>query len=250
MTACPFTLCSASVTMVAERAAPGPDPQAVRRVPQHQLGGHEELGLCPASLLLVPLSDYDAEQLATQAAAIGRLLALRAPVDEPRPDRSRRDPGTGTAPGRVPRPDNDPRWFRGSPGGRTTGPVGHQGYDQLPQVLLPPTGPERAPLRVLGPEPAAPSTTSTSGGSAGMSSVQEVREAISAAGEVCAQVSQGLFALESEAGTALAALDSIRETSVDPMGVPQIRSAIEKIGEANALLRQAIEIGVNYKASL
>lgn len=236
MTACPFTLCSASVAMVAERAAPGPSPDAVVRVPQHRLGGHEDLGLCPASLLLVPLSDYDAEQLATQAAAIGRLIEDRAPrpVDEPVP---------------TPQPESDPRWFRSSGWGDIR-QSGYQGYDQMPQVLLPPTGPEREPLRIVGPQAAAPSATTSTGGSAGVSSVQEVRAAVSAAGQVCAQVVDGLFALEGEAGTALAALNTIRETSIDPMGAPQIMAAVEKIGEAAALLREAIEVGVTYKAGL
>lgn len=248
MTACPFSLCSASLTMVAERAAPGTEPQALRRVPQHRLGGHEDLGLCPASLLLVPLSDYDAEQLAVTAAAIGRLIEDRAPrpVDEPRA----RGEGTGMLPGRVPRPDSNPRWFRQGGGSKPHAAGGYQGYDQIPQVLLPPTGPEREPLKVIGPEPAAPSTTTSTGGSAGVSSVQEVRAAVSAAGEVCAQVVGMLSASTAEIEGALAALNTIRETSIDDMGAPQITAAIERIEEATVLVRSAIEAGLTYQAGL
>lgn len=252
MSQCPAApLCAANLTMLAELKEPGSN-EGTRRVPQHPLGGHEEFGLCPASLMLLPLSDYDKEQLRQQKLAIERILRDRGvaaafQADEPGP----RDPSRGPVPpprhsrtGRVPQPDEDARWFRSGPdqGNR----AGHGAYiapPVMPQVLLPPVSPVREPVGYVGP---APST----GGNSGVSSVEEVKAAISAAGEICATASQELFRIEGEVGSALEVMNTVRQTSVDPMGAPQISEAIEKIGEANALLRIAIEAGVTYKAGM
>jgi hypothetical protein len=260
VSACPFRLCNAEIRHVPEREQPGAAPTALVRIPQHPLGGHEELGLCPASLLLIPLSDYDVMQLEEQAGAIERILRGRnTPTPPPGSPElpvphgdwdSLNRPREPYRPGRVARPDPNPYWFRQGPGQGTQ--AGHGGYTAPPpmeQVLLPPTSPVRDPAGFIGPE-APPSTTTSTGGTTGVSSVEEVRAAISAAGEVCTQVSSSLSGLASEAGTALATLNTVRETSVDPLGAPQVAAAIERIEEANALLLQAIEIGNIYKGTL
>jgi hypothetical protein len=236
VTACPFSLCDAEVQLVPERERPGADPKALVRVPQHQLGGHSEFGLCPASLLLVPLSAYDAQQLADQADAIERILQDRETRVEP----------VSPAASPTPAPGPDPRWFTPAPGQGTK--AGHGGYNAPPRAepwLFPPTSPVREPGGFIGPQP-PPST----GGNTGVSTVEEVKAAISAAGQELAEVVDALFPLEEQAGRALAALNTIRETSIDTMGAPQIADAIEKIGEANHLLRMAIEAGTTYKATM
>lgn len=227
MTGCPFRLCSASVEMLAELKAPGSN-EALRRVPQHQLGGHEELGLCPASLKAVPLSSYDAEQLEEQAQAIDRLLQARASRGGETP-RATQQPSSAFAP----RPDPNPQWFRPNPGGKGGGQTAGAAMEQ---VLLP-----RKPLRLVGPA----STTPTKGNQ--MASVEGVNAMLIRAAQLSAEAADGLFVAEGLASQALQLLNVVRESSVDSLGAPQVTQAIEKIGEAGALLRKAIEINTTYQ---
>lgn len=245
MTACVFRLCSSSVTMVAELARPGSD-EALRRVPQHPLGGREEFGLCPGSLLLVPLSTYDAEQLEQQAAAIERLIEQR----EARPDRPAQPSGEpGRLPGRLAMPDPDPRWFRHNHAGggdRRHSPPIVVADERIEQVLVPHPGrdPEkidRPPLGVIGP---------VSTGKGSMSTVAEVRATVGAAVELEAQAADALFGVQGDLGAALQLLNVVRESSVSDMGAPLVAQAIEKLDEARALLAAATEAAQTYVATL
>lgn len=243
MTACVFRLCSSPVTMVAELARPGSD-EALRRVPQHPLGGREEFGLCPGSLLLVPLSAYDAEQLEQQAVAIERLIEQR----EARPDRPAQPSGEpGRLPGRLAMPDPNPRWFRPGPGGGSRhNPPTVVSDERIEQVLVPHPGrdPEkidRPPLGVIGP---------VSTGKGSMSTVAEVRATVGAAVELEAQAVDALFAVQGDLGAALQLLNVVRESSVSDMGAPLVAQAIEKLDEARVLLGAATEDARNYVATL
>jgi hypothetical protein len=235
--------------MVAERQA-APSLGALRRVPQHPLGGHETFGLCPASLLLVPLSDYDAAQLEEQAQAIERMLAERDRPDSPFP------PMVGKSP--EPKRPKGRDWFRqiNLGGGGRGG--GHQGYEPMEQVLLPgdapsgltpslPTQPPAGDAPAAGPSTNAPTTRQ---GGSGVASVSEVKATIQEADRILAEQIDKLFALEGELTTAARLLNAVRQTSVDPMGLPQVRAAIEQIGEANAMLRQAIEENTTYMGTM
>lgn len=228
--------------MVPEREAPGANPNALVRVPQHTLQPFSEFGLCPASLLSYPLSDYDQQQLAAQADVLqaiieGRFQKVVEDAGDPVPKDWKefvKDPEP-YRPGRVPQPDANPKWFKQGPGqGTRAGHGGRNFSPPLPVVLL----------------PEKPANDDSTKGGPNMASVEEVKAIVSAAGVHCAEVSGALFALESQAGEALQLLNFVRETSVDPMGAPEVAQAIEKIGEANALLRRAVEIGNTYKGTL
>jgi hypothetical protein len=74
--------------LVIEQATPGDDEATVKRVPQHQIVGEaERFGMCPASLMIIPLDDYSRRSLETQADAIGPMLVhpVDAPPGEPAP---------------------------------------------------------------------------------------------------------------------------------------------------------------------
>ena len=246
---CPFELCNATVTMVAELKRPGSN-EGLRRVPQHRLGGHEELGQCPASLLVLPLSDYDVKHLITQAAALRRMLADRRPerseppvakdwtarVREPEPYR----PGLRPRPAAVP-----PQAFRpnGGTGGADSKTTGHKGHDRMPVVLTP-----RQPPGWLGPSGSSGETTT--GGSDAVTSVEDVRGTIIEAGRLLAESVDGLFALEGAIGGAVELLNVVRDTSSSDLGVPQALGAVEKLEQARGLLRQAIETGTTYGGTL
>lgn len=237
MTACVFRLCTAEITMVPEREAPGADPRALVRVPQHRLGGHEEFGLCPASLLAYPISDYDATELETMAVAIERMIS-----DRVRSKAEARDVEQGGNPSNGDRPGTD-RWFRNSDGDPNGG--GQNSGPHAEQQLLPPKSPNRLPPGILRPGPLQPPP-----GGFAVTSVEGVKRIITRAGEVLAEASAELFITEGRASEAAELLNLVRDTSSDPMGAPEVMAAIEKIGEANELLRQAIEIGVTYKEGL
>jgi hypothetical protein len=208
--------------MVAELREPGSD-QAVARVPQHPLGGHEELGLCPASLLLLPLSLYDARQLEEMAQGIERLLNARASVEPERQEPSS-VPGLlpnvePYRPGRIPRPDKDASWFKPNPGGKGGGQTGYP------------------PLRLVQTEPP------TTGGSAGVTSAESVKALISRALELEAEAKDSLFITEGKLAEALQLINIVREGSSDSIGAPEILQSIEMIGEAGAKIVAAMEAG-------
>jgi hypothetical protein len=130
---CPFPPCSAAVVMAVERAAPGPEPDAVVRYPEHPIAGVAgDVQLCPASLMTFPLTTAMAEHLAAAAAELERQLnerAARIADEQQQPPRPPRRPRSG---------DSD--WFRwnGGGGGAYTGP--YDGYVAPPvmeQVLMP-----------------------------------------------------------------------------------------------------------------
>jgi hypothetical protein len=249
--ACPFRLCSTTVDMVIERADPNPMPNGLARVPQHPCGGYEEFGLCPGSLLYIPLTRYDADQLEAQAKMFERIIRDRdaaAAKPDPGPEKHGdwRDlvkPPEPYRPGREPQPDPNPHWFKDSQSTVPGGTPGQVAPPAMEPMYFPPTSPVREPLKVVGPE-------TTTGGSTGVSTVEGVKAAIGAAGEICAIASRELFRIEGDIGRALELMNTIRETSIDPMGAPQISAAIEQVGEANASLRAAIEAGATYRAGM
>lgn len=82
LTDCPFRLCSTFVIPIVEQAVATDDELTLQRIPQHPLGGHEEFGLCPASLMQLPLTAYMSEQLEAQAAALERIISERGEAYE------------------------------------------------------------------------------------------------------------------------------------------------------------------------
>ncbi len=234
MTACVFELCSAQVDMVAEKAAPGPAPEALRRVPQHQLGGHEELGLCPASLMLVPLSRYDHEQLDQQHAAIQRLLG-----DREKAARSLDPTTTGSQPpgplvqgpepyrpGRAPRPDDNPQWFKPNKG---SSPRHHPPLQGFPPLTLVPTS---------GPYPPGGSPVPTAG---------EVRATLNRALQLIAEAQTEISTgPEDKLAQALQLLNFAKQGSDATLGTPQVLAALDKLTEASDNCRSAIEDVATY----
>jgi hypothetical protein len=247
-TRCVFALCTAVLTMLAELKAPGSD-EGLRRVPQHRLGGHEEFGQCPASLMALPLSEYDTEQLAVQLQAIQRMITDRttAAVDRPEPPvqkdwRSRVLPVETYRSQMKARPDPvPPSGFRPNGGGGRG--IGHTGYDRMPVVLTP-----RQPSGWLGPSGSSGETTV--GGSAGVTSVEDVKRVIARADELLAEASDMAFIVEGKISEGAELLNIVRDTARSDIGAPQALAAIEKIGEVRDLLRQAIEESATYRGTL
>jgi hypothetical protein len=245
---CAFVSCSATVELIIELKAPGVD-EAIVREPQHSLGGHEEFGLCPASLMQIPLSEYDAEQLVEQAYAIDRILRQRAARDEDAapveqvkhgdwrdhvklPEAFRR--------GRRPQQSGSAHWFRSSERAKNTGGT-NVNEDVMPQQLIP-----RKPPGWLGPTGSSGETT---GGTDAVTSVEDVKAKIAAAGELIAQAKQALFATEEMMSQAAQILNTVRETSASDMGAPQLIAAIEKVGEANHDLELSLDAGTAWRGS-
>lgn len=83
-----------------------------------------------------------------------------------------------------------------------------------------------------------------------MASVAETKAALSAVSVELAQVVQALFGIEGDLSRALEIMNVVRETSVDPIGAPEISAAIAKIEEASTLLRKSIDDNMQYRAGM
>jgi hypothetical protein len=212
MTACPFKLCSADVTLLTERGQL--DTEAtIQRVPQHQTGGHEEFGLCPASLMVVPLDAYSRGQLDEQAVALQRIIRDRKAAA----DREAPAAGDTGQPRHQLAPHTDPRkaesWF-----GKVV----------------------RPPLRVL------PADGSKTVGGGAVASVEEVKGALLEAKRLAEEARQAVFIAEGQAADALQLVNFARTSSVDPLGAPDLIEAIRVMGEAQEALQRAMAAVVTW----
>jgi hypothetical protein len=214
MTACPFKLCSAIVDLLVEQPMPI-DAEPIYRVPQHQTGGHEDFGLCPASLMVVPLDDYSRAQLVEQARSLRRIIDARMDAEE-------REEAAG--------------------GGGSVGQPEHQ--------LAPHTDPRKAeswfgkvvrpPLRVL------PADGSNTVGGGAVASVEEVKGALLEAKRLAEEARQAVFIAEGQAADALQLVNFARTSSVDPLGAPDLIEAIRVMGEAQEALQRAMAAVVTW----
>lgn len=137
MARCPFAPCKANITVVNERAQPGSSSTGLGRVPMHMLEGSTvRYGMCPASLLSLPLDSLALSRLQRQEQLLARMEeeqrhAERESADDDRGEHSK-----------TPHPDySGATWFKSS-----TAPA--------PQNV-PPRRPHRRPMGVLGPTDAS-----------------------------------------------------------------------------------------------
>jgi hypothetical protein len=214
---CPFKLCNANVIMLVEQAVASDDEGTIQRVPQHQTGGHEDFGLCPASLMVVPLDTYSSEQLDEQAVALLRIVRDRKAAAAQNEPASGGDNGQPEHPS-TPHPD--PRkasnWFENS---------------------------VRPPLRLL------PADGSNTTGGQSVASIEEIKAALERAGQLAAEAKDAVFVAEGKAAEALQLVNFIRDTSVDPIGAPQLLEAIRLMLEAGTQLQLAIEANTTYRST-
>jgi hypothetical protein len=209
--ACPFRLCNADVTLLTERGQLNTEA-TMQRVPQHQTGGHEDFGLCPASLMVVPLDAYSRAQLDEQAVALQRIIRDR----KARVDATDVRPG-GPQPRHQLAPHTDARkaesWF-----GKVV----------------------RPPLRVL------PADGSKTVGGGAVASVEEVKGALLEAKRLAEEARQAVFIAEGQAADALQLVNFARTSSVDPLGAPDLIEAIRVMGEAQEALQRAMAAVVTW----
>lgn len=85
-----------------------------------------------------------------------------------------------------------------------------------------------------------------------MATVREVRAAIDAANELIAEAQGALnTVVAGKLAEAKVKIDFVRQTSVDPLGAPQLAAAIELLEQQVApLCSSAIESNMTYKAGL
>lgn len=202
MTACIFRLCGAffpdGSTLI--QAVPGDDELTTQMLPQHRLEGHEEFGLCPASLMYLPATAYVLAQMETQAQVLERILAER----EQRFDRV-----------------------------MTAGTSEHS----------------------LTPHPVAGGLFGTGSAhyeqrGATVSTVAEVKKAINVVKTLVSEARLDATNCGNKVADALAKINVIRETSVDPIGAPALGRALDLADELKAACTRAIEEMETYKGSL
>ena len=124
---CPFPPCAAALHMAVERAAPGPQPDAVVRYPEHQVAVPGlPVQLCPASLMAFPLGPVEVAHLVAASDELERQLNDQAArqVDEPAVERRR--PRVG---------ESD--WFRWTGNNQADQRGGYVAPPVMPQVLMP-----------------------------------------------------------------------------------------------------------------
>lgn len=227
MAKCPLRVCRAEFEHVTQQVWPEGDWPAgtprpiVASIPLHNLVAEGAPTMaCPASLMVLPLGAYKESVLREQADNIERLLERRnSPVI-----------GAGTKDreaephGRTPNPDEAPYWFRD----HGTGPT----PEGLPQG---PTGYPRMQLGELGEA---------------LASVAEVRQTLLAVEAMIEDGRASVMAGEARLTDALGLINICRETSVDPMGAPQLAVAIEKLNEASAGMLLAAQESERYRTSL
>jgi hypothetical protein len=213
MIACPFRLCNADVTLLTERGQLNTEA-TMQRVPQHQTGGHEDFGLCPASLMVVPLDDYSRAQLVEQARSLRRIIDARMDAEEREEAPAAGDTGQ---PRHQLAPHTDARkaesWF-----GKVV----------------------RPPLRVL------PADGSKTVGGGAVASVEEVKGALLEAKRLAEEARQAVFIAEGQAADALQLVNFARTSSVDPLGAPDLIEAIRVMGEAQEALQRAMAAVVTW----
>lgn len=226
MSECPFKLCNANVILVVEQAVAGDDEGILQRVPQHQTGGHEEFGLCPASLMLVPLDVHSRVQLDEQAVALLRILRDRSAAAAAEPA----TPGDHGQPEHqlTPHPTNRPNgWF-----------TQHEGGSGVPHQP-----PGRVPFRAL------PADGSKTIGGQSVTSIEEVKAMLERAGVLTAEAKDAVFIAEGKGADALQLVNFVRTQSVDPIGAPDLVEAIRLMNDAGTALQRAIEANVTYRGS-
>lgn len=227
---CPFSMCSASVLPIIEQASAGDDEATLQRVPGHALGGHEEFGMCPASLLQLPVDDYARGQLADQAANIQRILDSRAGTAEPA--------GGGMA-------GNEHQL---APHPAPSHPFKSYAGTNLPTKSGGPNIPGRMPI-IRMPLQSLPADGSNTIGGSALSSIGEVKGILARAGVLTAEAKDTIFAAEAKLAEALQLVNFVRAESIDPIGAPQLIEAIRHLGEAGQMLQMAIEANTTYRGT-
>ena len=219
---CPFSACTWSGVPLVLQAMPGDDELTSQHVPQHDLTPNQQYGMCPASLMTLPLSIEarrtlaEAEDSAVRFRISLDVISRPAPLGAP-PHSKAPDPSRGSD-----------RWFRaGATGDNPRGEHGPLGYQRSP----------------LGYTPGR-----DEGGS--MASVADVKAALQNAQRLAAEaqeLTQGALFKFMEAH---AVASWVRQTSVDPIGTAALTAAMERLQEAMTLAAQAIDEQGTYGASL
>lgn len=212
---CPFGPCDASFTLLTERGQL--DTEAtVQRIPQHQAGGHEDFGMCPASLMVFPLDQYSQNQLSAQAAIMIRITGDResaAAQAETEAGPSGAQPEHQLAPHPTPLPS---------------------GWDWFGR---------RPPLRAL------PADGSNTIGGSAVTSIEDVKNILTRAGELAEEARQAVFVARGAAGESLQLVNVVRNQSVAPIGAPDLIEAVSKMEEALTSLERALAANVEYRGS-
>jgi hypothetical protein len=220
---CPFVPCQAPLTTVPERQRH--DPHPLHRIPPHETMGREWFGQCPASLMAYPVDRLGRNALQQQEQVLLNIENQRD-IDATASDAEQHDRPPVEA-DRRPHPDREPPFmFRPGPGSdpKVTGP---RAFPRLPVEYLPGTD---------------------MGGS--MASVAEVRAAIDQANALIAEAQAQAQATSGKLAEARTLINWIRQTTVDPLGLPQVSSAVEKADEIGQLCNLAIEANTTYGGTL
>lgn len=212
---CPFRLCDATIVTVTELHAPGSDATTTR-ISRHALGGHEEFGLCPASLQEVPLSLDAREQLADQAAIIERILRER---EAAKPITSAADKQQGVH-GEHPKTPHP------------TGAGERSGWW---------TDSKRPPFRAL------PADGSNTIGGSTVTTVAEIKALLTRANELTAEGQDLAIAAGSKLAESLQLINIARQSSTATLGAPELLAAIGDVEAAADKCRAAIEDASTYR---
>lgn len=234
---CVFSRCSATVELI----GPG-DPNDPRwTVPSHHTEPGSWFGPCPGSLLSYPLNNASRELLAQQAAIYDRMYRDYEQRDERThtpPERGRARPQLTTngapeaGPGRhthEPVPDEDPRWFTGTP---TYGAV--TGGDPGPVQ-------GRPVLRLVPDQPA---------GGSDVTNVAEIKAAIAAANMAIAEAQAAAAAAMERFDEAIAQVSVVRDICTDTLSIDELGAAKEACETASQLGAAAIDINATYGGGL
>lgn len=213
---CPFRLCSTDVVTVTELLAPGHSDAILLRVSAHALGGHEEFGQCPASLLQLPLSSYDLAQLADQDFVIQRILDEREAAKAITSASDKQQGAHGEHP-KTPHP---------------TGAGERSGWW---------TDSKRPPLRVL------PADGSKTIGGNTVTTVAEIKALLTRANELTAEGQALAVATAGKLAEALQLINIVRQASTATLGAPELLGAIGDVEAAADKCRTAIESASTYR---